>query len=598
MKLSKIFFFFLLSFFIYSCSDSDNDITPGENNKEAEKQINDVIDVIADDSDLSSFKNALEKVDASKFTETQFTFLAYKNKQTASLRSANSSQDDETLRHIVGGYHTFDALKKLQYIVALSKDTLFIKYSEADNSIFLNGILLGKSKVAGKSIVFVVDSVIPQALDTSKVNEIEYKFRVKKVNTRWSESNKSETLGNIKNATVTIYENDKAIKELKSDADGIVSFQYKKNASLQYVVKTDSLSMFYNGYLIKGLFTTQEEINQHPICKEFEPVIGALKFADINGDGKIDNADKSDKGLISNITKDSVVYMISNSYIYPVAEAITIDMAYDAYDDAERIFLEVDSIYSTLANRQKLSATSKILETIWDESYEAIRKINFILKNNNNLDSEDRIDLQSFRLNLHLNLSLLFGDIPLQMDDKLENISANSRNEIFDFATVNYDGLIQSMSNKDKYSSTAYLNTILINRLKGKYKEMYMKTEQAINSGAILLSDKESVVIYLLSCEAAIELGKLNEANQRFNALRNLSGEPKIEMTSTADARQKVRSYYEKRNNHYSEKYNESLIYNNIQSWSLNTTWGQYKLLPIPSKALQNNNKLIQNPGW
>lgn len=622
MNLTKLFLFCSLFFFVYSCSDNKEDPNPPEDidtpNLEAEKQIDEVIDIINTDKELSTFKEALEKVDAKKFTDKEFTILAYKNKQEARSLSVKAQaiqkntlqEDTETLRHIIGGHHTFDALKKLKHIVALSKDTLYIKYSETENTISINGVQLGKSMTAGKSIVFVTDSIIPQAKDTAVVEEYEYLFKVININPNWGKPSFSEGLDFVKGATVTIFQDDKIIKELKTDQDGVARFIYNVDNNLDYIVKTDTSSMLYQGYLVEGLFMSQEQIDTAPVHKEFKAVLGGLRLADSNGDGLVDSDDTMDRHELNNLAKDKLIFLVGKSYTYPKddleIEDITIDMAYDAYDDVEELIYRFDNNYSTLAQRQSLSPTSKIVDTLWHSGYEAIRKINIVM-DYNTTDKEDRLELEGFRANILFNLSNVFGGIPLQLSNKNENLPRTNILNVYDFVLNSYNSVLNSTADSVKYKSDEYINSILVNRLQKKYTEVYNLAQQAINSGTIALhpnfkhSELNAVRLYLLSAEAANELGNHSVALQNMNVLLITAGKPSLGMDTTTDKlRTTIRDFYHTESIYYGS-FDYSMKYNNIASWSLNSTWGKHVLLPIPQTALTkfgNETLLTQNPGW
>lgn len=609
MKLTKLLLLCFLSFVIYSCSDDNESDNPTETpNLEAEKQINKVIDVLEEDEELSTFKDALSKIDAKKFEDKEFTILAYKNQSTPKTKSSknDSIQNQETLRHIIGGHHTFEALSKLKKVIALSKDTLHIEYSDSTQSITINGVLLGKSVTADKSIVFVVDSIIPQAQDTIQHKEQEYVFKVANINPFWSPSNPSESVGFAENALVSIYENDEVIKELKTDINGEARFTYKDGVELDYIVKTDTSSMFYNGYQIAGLFTSQVQIDAAPVQLEFKAVLGSLKFVDTNGDGIINEDDKMDRDNLANITNETIIYLVGKSYIYPKEEQeiVTIDMAYDAYDDAEELFTKLDSLYSTLDSRKVLSPTSKVAEDMWNKGYDAIRKINVVL-DNNTIDADDRLELEEFRADLHLDLSIIYGDVPVQLNKELINLPRNARADIYDFAQQTYNGILNTRSDSTIYKSDVYIKKILVSRLQNNFTEVYNLAQQAFASGRIALSadgtssELNIVRIYLLAAEAANELQRTTEALQYINTLLHAEGLSPLPPSSTImEIRTAIRNFY-KSKRYEGVACDHRIKYNNIISWSLDSNWGKHKLFPIPEAAISESNGILsQNSGY
>lgn len=610
MKLKELLIFCFSSFMIYSCSD-DNDNPPSQTpNLEAEKQMNKVIDVLNEDAELSTFKEALANIDAKELAAKEFTILAYKNqvapKATSSM--ADSIKKQETMRHIIGGHHTLEDLSKLKKIVALSKDTLYIDYSETEKSVSINGVLLGKSIAVDKSIIFVTDEIVPQILDTANVKEKEYVFRVMNINANWIPG-ETEGSGVVEGALVSIYDGDKVIKELRIGTDGIARFTYKEKNNLDYIVKTDTSSMIYEGYLVAGLFVSQEQADNAPVQEgEFRAIPGGLRFVDMNGDGIINSDDKIDRVELSKHSNNRVIYLVGKSYSFPKQEPeeiIDIDIAYDAYDEAVAVFEKLDSDYSTLTGRQTLSATSKIVDTLWNSSYDAIRKITTVI-DYSTTDTSDRLELEGFRANLHFYLSLMFGDVPLQLADKTENIARNSQQEVYNFAMANYEKIFSHAAVSDKYKSIEYINSLLVYRLQKKYQGMYALAKEGLESGTILLrannhSEPNAIRVHLLLAEAANELGMRIEAISYMNALLNADAKPSLGGNTTTDIlRATIRNYY---NGKDYEGYNldYGIKYSNIVSWSINSIWGTYKLLPIPKSALTafgNETLLTQNPGY
>lgn len=601
MKLTKLLLSCFLFFFIYSCSD-DNE---GENNPvgtlnlEAEKQINGVINILNGDKELSTFKDALASIDAKALADKEFTILAYKNQNIPKTKSSenDSIQRQETMRHIIGGCHTFETLSKLKKIVALSKDTLYIDYSESDKTLSVNGILLGKSVIADKSIIFVVDSIIPQAKDTIAVKEKEYVFTVININPNWGESNFSEGLDFVKDALISIYKDDKVIKELRTDIHGVARFIYKEDEDLDYIVKTDTSSMLYQGYLVKGLFMSQEQIDMAPTQKDLKAVPGGLRFVDINCDGIIDADDKMDRDELKNLS--DIIYLVGNSYTFPkedTEDSVSWEMIESAYIKSNEIFLSIDDKYSSLSQRQTLSPTSKIVDSLWNSSYDLITKVNKRLTEE---VGGKRNQLLKYRAEAYINLITAFGGVPLQLENSLNfNLSRNTLAEVSSYISQDLDLVLVSSPDSIKYKSEIYVKSLHILRAQKNYNEAYEKSRAAINSRTFQLStDSGATVlpvlyIYLIAAESANELGMQVEATQYINQLLNADNKPSLAGSSKEEIASVIRNYYIGKD--------AGLQYINIQSWGLNNTWSEkYKLLPIPDTAINAyNGNISQNPGY
>lgn len=84
------------------------------------------------------------------------------------------------------------------------------------------------------------------------------------------------------------------IKTLKTNDTGIAEYEGESETTIYYDVKKGNSSNLYNGYVVAGIFESQEDIdnspNHRPIYSQPQP--GDLKFKDINGDGVINNDDK------------------------------------------------------------------------------------------------------------------------------------------------------------------------------------------------------------------------------------------------------------------------------------------------------------------
>lgn len=597
MKLTKLLLLCFLLFSIYSCSDDNDDPIP-KPNSEAEEQINKVIDVLDGDKELSTFKAALANIDAKKFTDKKFTILAYKNQNKPKTRSSESdSIEQQTMRHIIGGYHTFETLSKLEKVVALSKDTLYIDYSELNKSIFINGVQLGKSVTADKSIVFVVDSIIPQVQETIETGK-EFEFKVMNINSNWRPEDLS-TSGIVENARITIYEDDKIIKELKTDVNGIARFIYNANADLDYVVQTDTSSMFYQNYLVTGLFTTQDEIDAAPEQKEFKAVLGGLRFADANGDGVIDSDDTMDREKLSSLPEDKIVYLVGKSYTFPkeeIDEPVSWEMVEFAYNQSSEFFYSIDNEYSSLSKRQGLSPESNIVDTLWNRSYDLIIKVNKRLAEE---VAGEKEQLLVYRSEAYINLATAFGGVPLQLESSLNfNLSRNTQGEVLSLAIQDLDQVFALSADSTKYKSEEYVKSLHALRLQKNYNKAYEKSREAIHSGTVQLSVDSGATtlpishIYLVAAESANELGNITEATQYMNQLLNADKMPPLAGNSKAEIAAAIRDYYNGRD--------ADLKYINIQSWRLNSSWSEkYKLLPIPNSAIREyNGNITQNTGY
>jgi hypothetical protein len=76
-----------------------------------------------------------------------------------------------------------------------------------------------------------------------------------------------------------------------------------------YTVQKETAKNIYNGFLITGVFQTQEEVNSSP--RQFPyPSAGSVRFADVNADGVINDADKINSGTVETVQHENVAVTV------------------------------------------------------------------------------------------------------------------------------------------------------------------------------------------------------------------------------------------------------------------------------------------------
>lgn len=104
------------------------------------------------------------------------------------------------------------------------------------------------------------------------------------------------------------------IKTLKTDNTGIVEYEDEYNTTVYYEVKKGNSSNLYNGYIIVGIFESQEDIDNSP-RQDANTQPGDLKFKDVNWDAIISEDDKVTEKYLSetlgspNTTSKITVYI-------------------------------------------------------------------------------------------------------------------------------------------------------------------------------------------------------------------------------------------------------------------------------------------------
>ncbi len=131
--------------------------------------------------------------------------------------------------------------------------------------------------------------------------------------TSWSMSNNE--LAPVEEAGIKLYKNQSSIDSgiadftAKSDINGKAILYDLEAGDYFLSVEKGNLQSSINGFLIDGIFQSQEEIDSSPF--QAGAAIGEIKYVDINGDGLLNDDDQS---LFYSVT-------ISNNDIY-VAEII------------------------------------------------------------------------------------------------------------------------------------------------------------------------------------------------------------------------------------------------------------------------------------
>jgi hypothetical protein len=141
-------------------------------------------------------------------------------------------------------------------------------------------------------------------------------FNVASCNMQWTQDASAYTTA--ADAEVKIYQGEKLVKTCLTNAEGIAVAQLEAGDYSYTVTRGDEKNISAEGYIIKGIFTSQDEIYNNPAVKTGESPNGGniyleqhpgdLKYADINNDFVIDSQDAVEKAplYIDNAAKVSV----------------------------------------------------------------------------------------------------------------------------------------------------------------------------------------------------------------------------------------------------------------------------------------------------
>ncbi|WP_165021173.1 fasciclin domain-containing protein [Dysgonomonas sp. ZJ279] len=590
-KLRSLFYtLFVCSLFLVSCSDDDSEDKGGS---EPKKEVEQIVSALESDKSLSDFTTALKTIDSDAIGTDQVTIFAFKNEALKSQLKASLDITQEVLkRHIVKGIYTLDKLKETKTLTTLGGETLtVIVYEE---TVYINGIPLKDSKNVSKSILFTIDKLIPAvAIDPTK--EI-VTFRVFETNRKWSTENSAQgTL--IKGVSIRIFDNGTVIQTLTTDKDGLASFSWEKGKQLSFKAKNDTLNNIYNGLLVLGLFTTQTELDNAPEYKLFKEkkALGGWKFADINGDGIINNDDEIDYCPLSSESSIIDIYLVPEevSILNPEPKQITdedINASAKKYEEVYNEFVYIDTNLSDLDKRKNINSSEPRILNHWNLAYKSMRVNNYLI---NTVDQTPSISgaskvnqVKGYRALTYFQLITLFGDVPLMLES-ITSISDDnfypSRTKISDIDKVIESDLIAAIENttadRKIYFQTGLAKFYL---QKGQYAKALSIIEKVVKSQTYTIEN------HLLYAEALVNNGKVSEAIQAINKIygkNDLSGQ-----ATKSQILDHIKSLYS--NN------NKGMKFLNKVRWDETSSWSHYKLLPIPSQEIMLNFNMVQNPGW
>lgn len=265
----KKFFMYVAGFMFLTvfpaCSDDDAE-QPNENPVSEEQQaIDDMVEALETQPDLSDFMNWLSVVDMSGVDGAQFTAFAPKNGTGNGTEfSRAETLTEETIgRHVVVGSYTKDQLTEGMVLKSVNGENVYV--TRDGENVRVNGIIIeGDGISAGKGRVFTVTEPLEERAAAYYVTKIQVNLLTK---------------GNpepapLEGVTVTVYdENDVVIGTWKTDASGIALVEHVQ-PTIYYAVSKEGYSDTVNGWLVVGIDENGEYI-----------------YADYNGDGVIDMND-------------------------------------------------------------------------------------------------------------------------------------------------------------------------------------------------------------------------------------------------------------------------------------------------------------------
>ena len=268
----KKFFMYVAGFMLLTafpaCSDDDSEQTNENPVSEEQQAIDDMVEALETQPNLSDFKNWLSVVDMSGVDGAQFTAFAPKNGTGNGTEfSRAETLTEETIgRHVVVGNYTKDQLIEGLVLKSVNGENVYVT-RDGDN-VRVNGIVIeGDGISAGKGRVFTVTEPLEERAAAYYVTKIQVNLLTK---------------GNpepapLEGVTITVYdvndENYVVIGTWQTDADGAAVIEHVQ-PTIYYTVSKEGYSDTVNGWRVSGVDEN-----------------GEYMYVDYNGDGVLDNND-------------------------------------------------------------------------------------------------------------------------------------------------------------------------------------------------------------------------------------------------------------------------------------------------------------------
>jgi uncharacterized surface protein with fasciclin (FAS1) repeats len=298
--MNKKFFSFIVSVALFaavltSCEKKEVDpkLTPSEVQKDA------IIAELSKNNNLTEFVELLKTLDVADINAEKLTIFAVSNAGMSKSALKSTADDGVVLkRHIVEGQYSQSMLTDSLQITALDGTVLLITIIEG--VYYVNGIEIGTEIPADNSIAYIVD----MALRAKPVQR--YDFNVYECNPAWSPDNDVPYLL-VSEAVISIRDELGAeLGQFTTDEGGIFNITLERGTYFYKVTKGNASNISKDGFLIAGIITCEFVVDTIP--NAIPSVLGGLFFADLNGDGIINDADKPVNGY-TRLQPNQTVYI-------------------------------------------------------------------------------------------------------------------------------------------------------------------------------------------------------------------------------------------------------------------------------------------------
>ena len=265
----------LFAAILTSCDKKEDDLKPTSSGAQRDA----LVASLSKYDELSEFVALLKELYVDDINVEGFTVFAVENE------GMNESIEEgiNMKRHMLARNHSKSSLTNGQQLVAL--DGTVLKIIIMGGRVYVNGVELGDEIQVGNSVAYIVGKPI-----TTAFNIAQYSFSVYECNSAWSPDNNVPYLAGS-SAIVNLRDDQgRELDTYTTDTNENLTVTLVDGAYYYKVTKGTASNISEDGFIIVGIFTSQEEILNSPF--QTSAVVGGLKFADLNWDGIINDGDK------------------------------------------------------------------------------------------------------------------------------------------------------------------------------------------------------------------------------------------------------------------------------------------------------------------
>lgn len=668
--------------FLAGCDkDEPNPVTPPEEIIKEE-----IGESLAAEPDLSEFREVFKEVEIeAEVMETGITVFAPANADPGGRLKQDADLTPEVLKgHIVKGILNANNLSDGDTLIALNGNLLHVTIDGEE--VRINGVLVsGKNLAAGdKYIVHKVEEIIkpgpeepePPAPESGSIT-ITVRNSVK-----WSVANPD----NLAEAGVVVdfyaeredYPNGEHVYRGETNDLGQVTFADAEAGKTYYIVayKDEISSNFYvveqpdgslAGFIPDGIFQSQEEIDN--AASQQDAAIGNLRWRDLNGDGIITGDDRTalpylEATATAEGTEVDVLVGYDNNdamFVRDGDDALkTLREARVRLDSFHKNLVMLDGILSDdaacgadinscIIDNFTFDASHSAFVSIWTSAYDAVAKLNLILRDASNFEGypfEQLIlaEARGMRAYLYLQLTTYFGDIPYITEGAIDiGASRMARAEVLGAISDELSSIVGDLSATSEHpdltltQGAAYMLLAKAALVGGNLNDIVNYSDLVTSNAYYSLVTPEDIFAdatnseiiwdfsqnltpafkdyfenrpfcpalrlaeaYLMNAEGNLLLNNLDLARNSLDIVRARRGMAPSSGTTMEELRAELHETWRVEMLKEGTRYASVLRWNEIPESMLNNGYNDLKhtLLPVPQLFIDQYLTLSQNPGY